>query len=72
MARIGSFSRGTVDYGIPLSFVKPPDNNPGSKFSDELNDPSLKLTEKEKEELQQRIDELEAALRGERDYLLNQ
>lgn len=70
LARIGSFSRGTVEYGLPLSFVKPPDNNPGSKFSPGLNDPSLKLTEQEKEDLQDRIDELSAVLRGERDYLV--
>lgn len=70
MARIGQFSRGTVDYGIPLSFVKPPDNNPGSKYSEELLDPSLKLTEKQKDDLQARIDELNQVLRGERDYLL--
>lgn len=70
MARSGSFSRGTVDYGNPLSFVKPADNNPGSKFDAPLLDPSLGLTDQQKEDLQQQIDDLDAVLRGERDYLL--
>jgi hypothetical protein len=69
MARRGSFSKGYVEYGAPLSFVHPQDNVMPKPFVDELYDPSLGLTDEQREELQDRIDDLYGTLRGERDYL---
>lgn len=66
--RMGSFSRVSHEYGASLSVVKPPDNNPGSIIPPELMDPALKLTEEEQRELAQRIADLYAIYRGEREY----
>lgn len=66
--RMGSFSRTTHIYGPSLAVVKPPDNNPGSVIPPELMDPALKLTEKEQQELADRIADLYNIYRGEREY----
>lgn len=68
MARTGSFSGGTQDYGSPLSVTKPADNKPASPYDEALLDPALKLTDAQKRELQERIEELYAVMRGEREY----
>ena len=64
--RIGSFSRQTMTYGPSLSVVKPSNNDPGSAIVPELLDPALALTDQQQQDLQARIDDLYAALRGER------
>lgn len=69
MARIGQFSRSATSYGMPVGIIKPPDNVI-PQYASELLDPSLRLTDEERQELQDRIDELEAMLRGERDYFV--
>lgn len=66
--RNGSFSRSAQPYGQALSVVKAPDNNPGSWIPQELNDPSLKLTEAQKQDLAQRIHDLYNMYQGQRDY----
>jgi hypothetical protein len=69
MARMGSFSGGGQLFGQPIAVVHPPDNNvQAARYAPELLDPSLQLTEQQREELQQRVDELYGVLRGERDY----
>ena len=68
MARTGSFSGGGQVFGTPMSIVHPPDNNvDAARFAPGLHDPSLKLTDAQREELQSQIDDLYGALRGERD-----
>lgn len=70
MARSGQFSGGGQLFGQPLTVVHPPDNNvDAARYAPELLDPSLKLTESQRERLQERINELYGVLRGERDYL---
>lgn len=66
--RSGFFSRSQVLYGPSMSVVKPPDNDPGSYLSPELLDPLLALTEAQMYDLQSRIDDLYAMLRGERQF----
>lgn len=65
--RQGTFSRTAITYGASLSVVKPPNNDPGSYIQPELLDPSLALTTAQQYDLQGRIDDLYAILRGERD-----
>ena len=67
--RSGNFSRGRVSYGLPLSYVHPEDNSQPPQFVSELEDASLGLTLEQKQELQDRIDDLYGTLKGERDYL---
>lgn len=70
MARAGQFTGGGQLFGQPMSVIHPPDNNvDAARYAPELLDSSLKLTEKQREELQDRIDELYGVMRGERDYL---
>lgn len=56
-----------VPYGNALSFVHPPDNKMPGPFIDQLN--TMNLTEEQRQELQDRIDDLYRVLRGERDYV---
>ena len=65
MARRGQFSKAGVAYGIPLSVVHPIDNKMPPQFDPALSDPLLKLTDAQKQDLQDRIDDLTAVLRGE-------
>lgn len=64
--RAGAFTRVTHDYGASLSIVKPPDNNFGKPYPPELDD--LELTDAEREELTQRIEDLLASYQAEREY----
>jgi hypothetical protein len=69
MARMGSFSGGNKIFGQPIAVIHPPDNNvDAARYAPELLDPSLQLTQEQKDELQARVDELYGVLRGERDY----
>lgn len=66
--RSGNFSKDSVPYGFPSGVIHPADNKLPEQFVSELNDPALKLTLQQKQELQDRIDDLYTVLRGERDY----
>lgn len=66
--RTGSFSRVTVQYGADLSVVKPERNDWGTYIIPELQDPTLQLTQQQQYDLQQRIDDLFAIMRGEGQY----
>lgn len=67
MARQGQFSGGSVPLGQPLSILHPADNDvTSSKYADALK--GLNLSQAEKDDLQARIDELYAALQGEREF----
>ena len=66
--RQGSFSKGAVSYGQPLSFIHPIDNLMPPQWDTVLDDATLGLTDAQKQELQDRIDDLYATIRGERDY----
>ena len=70
--RQGRFSRDQINYGASLSVVKPKDNDPGSYLVPELLSPALALTQAQQYDLQQRIDDLYALLRGERDWYATQ
>lgn len=68
MARMGQFSGASEQYGQPLSFVHPPDNDfAKARFTDVLLDPRLNLTKKQRREIQQEIDEFFAVLKLGRD-----
>jgi hypothetical protein len=70
MARRGSFSgSGLPQYGTPLSVVHPFDNKMPPQFDPALDDPTLKLTDQQKADLQAQIDDLYHTLQGQRDYL---
>ena len=57
VARIGSFSGPSEEYGVPLSIVHPSDNDFGrARWSPELLDPRLHLTDEERQRLQDEID----------------
>jgi len=66
--RSGQFSRDVVPYGPSLSVVKPKNNDPGSYIDVELLSPALALNQGQQNDLQGRIDDLYAMLRGERDW----
>lgn len=64
MARMGTFAGATEEYGLPLSFIQPPDNDfEKGRFSPPLLDKRLDLTKKQKREIQREIDEFMALLR---------
>jgi ABC-type transporter Mla subunit MlaD len=69
MARKGEFSRGGVQYGAPLSFIHPTDNKMPPQWDPALDSVALGLTEVQKQELQDRIDDLMATLRGQGKFL---
>lgn len=59
MARMGTFAGATEQYGGPVSFVHPKDNDfEKARFNPILLDPRLKLTNKQRRELQREIDDL--------------
>jgi len=66
MARSGAFSQPAFVFGAPISVIKPPDNR-FPKY-----DPAIEamkgVSEKDKRDLQQQIDELAATLGLARDY----
>lgn len=67
MARRGSFSRGGVLYGVPLSLVHPIDNRYPPQFIDDITGLG-NLTLEQMQDLQDRVDDLYESLKGERDY----
>lgn len=59
MARTGSFAGPTEQYGLPLSFVHPKDNDfAKARFTPLLLDPRWDITQKQRREIQQEIDDL--------------
>lgn len=66
--RMGQFSKSNIIYGQSLDVVKPRDNNPGSVIPAALFDPSLNLTEAQRQELTDRINDLFRVYQGERGY----
>lgn len=68
MARMGSFSSDTAAIGRSLSFVHPRDNDfEKGKYAPALL--KMKLTDKQRDDLQARIDDLYKVFLGEREYL---
>lgn len=68
MARMGVFAGPTEEYGLPLSFVHPADNDMAkARFQTLLLDPRLDLTNRQRREIQQEIDQLSAVFRLIRD-----
>lgn len=58
MARMGQFAGAGEQYGGPVSFVHPVDNDfERARFSPELLDPRLKLTNAQRRKLQREIDD---------------
>lgn len=69
MARMGSFSGGGTFYGAAMDVIHPPDNNvDAARYAPQLLSKGLGLTERQREELQDQVQELYGVLRGERDY----
>jgi len=59
MARMGTFAGATEIYGDPVSFVHPKDNDfDKARFSNPLLDPRFDMTDKQRREAQQKIDDL--------------
>ena len=59
MARMGTFAGASEAYGGVLSFIHPKDNDfAKARFHPLLLDPRLKLTNKQRRRLQQKIDDL--------------
>lgn len=64
MARMGSFAGPSEQYGMPLSFVHPADNDfAKARFNPILLDPRWKLTDEQRQELQDDVDKLTDTLR---------
>jgi hypothetical protein len=66
--RIGQFSRTSLDYGAVTDVAKPADNDYGSVIPNALQDPSLALTDAQKQDLTQRIQDLFNVYRGAREW----
>lgn len=66
MARVGEFFSGITRFGDPLSVVHPIDNE-FPKYDPELL-AEQGLTERQRQRLQEQIDELYAVLVASRDY----
>jgi len=63
MARMGAFAGPSAAYGQPLSFIQPKDNDfSKAKFHPSLLDPRLKITNKQRRELQREMDDLAGLL----------
>ena len=63
MARMGQFAGPNEQYGLPLSYIHPRDNDMAkAKFHPVLLDPRWKLTYKQKREMQAEIDDLTKSL----------
>lgn len=64
MARIGTFAGASEQYGLPLSFVHPKDNDMAkARFAPTLLDPRFDLTNKQRRDIQEEIDDLLGLLR---------
>lgn len=69
MARMGQFSGATEQYGQPLSFVHPADNDfAKARFNPLLLDPRADLTAKQRRRLQEEIMQLYRTMLYARDY----
>ena len=63
MARIGAFAGPSEPYGQPLSFIHPSDNDfAKAKFNPILLDPRWKLTDRQRREMQRKVDDLAGLL----------
>jgi len=63
MARMGNFAGPSEPYGQPLSFIHPRDNDfAKARFHPILLDPRLKLTNKQRREIQREVDDVAATL----------
>jgi hypothetical protein len=63
MARMGAFAGPSEPYGQPLSFIHPADNDfAKAKFHPSLLDPRLKISNKQRRELQSDMDDLAGLL----------
>jgi hypothetical protein len=63
MARMGKFAGPSEAYGPPLSYIHPVDNDfAKAKFHPSLLDPRLKITNKQRRELQRELDDLAGLL----------
>ncbi len=59
MARVGNFQGAATQYGQPLSYVVPPDNDfKKALYDPRLLDPRLHLTNKQLRDLQAEIEKL--------------
>lgn len=59
MSRMGNFAGPSEQYGVPLSFIHPKDNDfAKARFNPILLDPRWKMTDKQRRELQQKADDL--------------
>ena len=63
MARMGRFAGPSEPYGQPLSFIHPADNDfAKAKFNPILLDPRWKLSDKQRREMQRKVDDLAGLL----------
>ena len=63
MARMGNFSGATEQYGVPLSYIHPADNDFGkAKYHPTIMDIRFGLNSKQKDQAQREIDEVFAVL----------
>ena len=63
MARMGNFAGPSEQYGVPLSFIHPKDNDfAKARFNPILLDPRWKLTDQQRRDLQQKADDLAKTL----------
>lgn len=63
MARMGNFAGPSEQYGVPLSFIHPADNDfAKARFNPILLDPRWKLTNKQRREMQEKADDLAQTL----------
>jgi hypothetical protein len=61
---MGTFAGASEQYGAPISFVHPADNDMAkARFNPLLLDPRFDLTDKQRREIQQEIDEFTALLK---------
>ncbi len=69
---MGQFAGPSEAYGPPLSFIQPADNDfMKARFHPSLLDPRLKITNKERRELQREMDDLAGLLTVGRDFFGN-
>lgn len=67
---MGSFAGPSEQYGLPLSFVHPVDNDfVKAQFHPILLDPRWKLTDEQREELQDEVDDVTALMKAGRDLV---
>ena len=63
MARMGTFSGATEQYGAPLSYIHPKDNDFGkAKYHEIIQDARFGLNTKQKRQAQEEVNEVFAVL----------